>query len=304
MLRTTKAHALLVLVLQFVATVGTSMVTMTVTMTLRSPVVSFGRAFLGQQQSIQFQPRRRFFATRSSITMMPEGPEVRTLVDQLQGGVGKRLVDVRFLSGRYVRNGRPDSFQAFAKTMTPVFQPHNPKPQKTDIITSWKAKGKFMYVTLDNGNNHNVMTDDFQRSIWITLGMTGQFVTEQVHEQDPRFGRWYLDILDIATNTVRKVYYHDQRNFGTLKFCLSKEELELRLQSLGPDILDPETTENDFVEVISRQRSGSNVCTFLMDQSVRNRWRCYIWASLMCLGQLIISWFLFCCLSIENCWSW
>jgi formamidopyrimidine-DNA glycosylase len=95
--------------------------------------------------------------------MMPEGPEVRTLVDQLQGGVGMRLVDIQFLSGRYVRHGKPDGFAEFAKTMTR-------DKDNVEIVKEWKCKGKFIYITLDNGTTE---TDnaDFVRSIWITLGM-------------------------------------------------------------------------------------------------------------------------------------
>ena len=76
--------------------------------------------------------------------MMPEGPEVRTLVDQLQGAVGSRLLDVHFLSGRYVRHEKPDGFAAFAKTMTP----YNKKnaAEEVDIIQEWNAKGKFIYI--------------------------------------------------------------------------------------------------------------------------------------------------------------
>ena len=55
---------------------------------------------------------------RTVPTMMPEGPEVRTLVDQLQPAVGMRLVDLRFLSGRYVRHGRPKGFDDFRRTMS------------------------------------------------------------------------------------------------------------------------------------------------------------------------------------------
>lgn len=32
---------------------------------------------------------------KSNLVMMPEGPEVRTLVDQLQPGVGLRLCDLQ-----------------------------------------------------------------------------------------------------------------------------------------------------------------------------------------------------------------
>lgn len=149
---------------------------------------------------------------------MPEGPEVRTLVDQLQDGIGKRLVDIQFLSGRYL-NQRPIGFQEFASTMTPLLRsPHdysNTIPSATDIgsgksktvdtIIDWNCKGKFIYILLDDGattagtgagvNNDDKQDDDdvqdenenekegndYQRSIWITLGMTGRFVNENKH---------------------------------------------------------------------------------------------------------------------------
>jgi formamidopyrimidine-DNA glycosylase len=213
--------------------------------------------------------QRRSFARNSAVRMMPEGPEVRTLVDQLQAGVGRRLVDIQFLSGRYVRHGKPESFEAFANTMVPTFQPHSNIPEAIDIIQEWNAKGKFIYMTLDNGNNPPAADDDYQRSIWVTLGMSGQFVTEKVHKQNPRFARWYIELLDVDSMDSRKVYYHDQRNFGTLKFCLSRQELEKKLMSLGLDILDPAITEEDFLAVVDRQKPELNVCKFLMDQSVR-----------------------------------
>jgi formamidopyrimidine-DNA glycosylase len=104
--------------------------------------------------------------------MMPEGPEVRTLVDQLQGGVGRRLLDVQFLSGRYVRNGKPDGFKEFAATMTP-YSPATTDTEadvEVDLILSWKAKGKFLYIILDDGlpdrsKIGNATQHDFQRSM-------------------------------------------------------------------------------------------------------------------------------------------
>ena len=100
--------------------------------------------------------------------MMPEGPEVRTLVDQLQGGVGRRLLDINFLSGRYVRNGKPSGFKEFASTMTPLSTEAKSSPTFMDIILSWKAKGKFIYIILDDGGkaeskDQNIA--DFQRSM-------------------------------------------------------------------------------------------------------------------------------------------
>lgn len=252
--------------------------------------------------SYKMKRTSRGLTSRSIITMMPEGPEVRTLVDQLQGGVGRRLVDIQFLSGRYVRNGKPDGFQQFAATMTPDSQPKLSEDEQVDMITSWQAKGKFIYIILDNGKRQTIlesMNDDFQRSMWekwccdlcfpflnlnivlltnkvgsrlicswITLGMTGKFVSERVHARNEAHGRWYLEVLDLESKRKHKIHYHDARNFGTLKFCLSKAQLQSKLASLGPDILEPTTTEDVFLEIFKSKNPTMNICKFLMNQSV------------------------------------
>ncbi|CAJ1969953.1 unnamed protein product [Cylindrotheca closterium] len=214
----------------------------------------------------QFRLKRSFSRMVSPIVMMPEGPEVRTVVDQLQGGVGKRLVDIQFLSGRYIRHGRPVGFEEFAMTMTPSTS-WTGEAEAIDQIQEWNAKGKFIYLTLDDGNTAPEDDDDFARSIWITLGMSGRFLAEGAHQQDPRFARWYLEMLDIDSGSTRKIYYHDQRNFGVLRFCLSQQELTKKLESLGPDMLSEDTTIDDFLERMDQARQDLNVCKFLMDQS-------------------------------------
>ena len=99
--------------------------------------------------------------------------------------------------------------------------------------------------------------------------MTGKFVSENLHQQNDAHGRWYLEVLDLTNNKRNKIYYHDMRNFGTLKFCLSRAELEAKLESLGPDILETaRTTEDVFLEIWSQKNPSLNVCKFLMNQSV------------------------------------
>lgn len=225
--------------------------------------------------------RRRPLSTRrSNIVMMPEGPEVRTLVDQLQPAVGMRLVDFKFLSGRYVKHGRPTGYESFAKTMTPSRR-NNKETESLDVVTALRCKGKFIYLTLDQGNQTINRVDeadnDYQRSIWITLGMSGHFVNEkEVANPKPlasnsdleRVGpRWYMELMDLQTNGSRKIYFRDARNFGTLKFCLSASELNQKLASLGPDILDYEnTTEEIFLAAMEKSPQNQNICKFLMDQ--------------------------------------
>jgi formamidopyrimidine-DNA glycosylase len=73
-----------------------------------------------------------------------------------------------------------------------------------------------------------------------------------------------LRLVDAVT------YYHDSRNFGTIKFRLSRQELAEK-QSLGPDYLAESTTEQDFVNIVATQ-SRNETRKFLMDQPNLQAW--------------------------------
>jgi len=231
--------------------------------------------------------------------MMPEGPEVRTLVDQLQPAVGQRLVDLKFLSGRYTRHGTPRGFDGFWPTMTEragggrdgAGSDRSTVDVDVDVdvdvnvdvnvnvnvdrLVEWRAKGKFIYMVLDDGRQGVTPStlekekggeDDYLRSIWITLGMSGRFMNDSVIREDNN-ARWYLEFWNADTGTARKIYFLDTRNFGTLRFSLSKRELMDKINGLGPDILD-DCTEEIFMGVMDKAKPGLNVCKFLMNQKV------------------------------------
>ena len=100
--------------------------------------------------------------------------------------------------------------------------------------------------------------------------MTGKFVSEKVHDSNGNHCRWFLEVMDPTTQKRNKLHYHDMRNFGTMKFCLSKELLQKKLESLGPDILEPASTTADvFLEMARKTNRDMNVCKFLMNQKVR-----------------------------------
>ena len=260
--------------------------------------LTFQSSFVAKS-SLKLMPSRsrskaisnRSIASRSIPTMMPEGPEVRTLVDQLQPAVGMRLVGIQFLSGRYVNHGPPGGYDDFIQTMTRTRTQHNKENLRNntdisslshdiDIITEWNAKGKFLWITLNDGKEAlqhvhvgrgagEDMGSDFKRSIWITLGMSGRFL----HDGHPKIekARWAMHLQNMETNTIRKIYYFDPRNFGTVKFCLSASELEKKLQSLGQDILTEEFTIELFLKIVESQRNPFiNISKFLMDQKVRS----------------------------------
>lgn len=210
--------------------------------------------------------------------MMPEGPEVKAVVRDLRKGIGRRLHSITFVSGRYHNRQLPVGYEHFCASCLPA------------TIVDWNCKGKFIYLVLsspslssspqlcspgkdeDELKQEKEATSDEQHSIWITLGMTGRFVSEQAKENAKHI-RWYMEIDDDSSvdaqqtkRRLRRIYYADTRNFGTIKFVRSRKQLDDKLQKqLGPDILSS-NDDTAFLACCDKYNHW-NVCKLLMDQT-------------------------------------
>lgn len=162
---------------------------------------------------------------------MPEGPECTRVARQLDRHcTGKKLVNVNIISGRYTKN-LPVGFDLF-------------KPATVVMVA---VKGKFIYFHCDNG------------VIFNTLGMTGNW--KLVPNKYARVGFYFDDDSSI--------YYCDQRNFGTLKFCFGKNwEIDLlqKLNSIGPDMLNNPCTLEKFKEIYKKVPQNWSLAKFLLEQ--------------------------------------
>lgn len=194
----------------------------------------------------------RYFASRSRITMMPEGPECKSLSENLDLLIGSSrfvLNDVEIVSGRYSEK-QPENLDKVTSLMG------NPKDA---VLQSVKNKGKFIYFSFPSF------------TIWSTLGLTGGWTPKL----NPRHSRVRLLFSPTMENSSRKkelitpISFYDMRNFGTLKFCLNLSELDAKLDSLGFDWLDEfsQPTLSDFL-ALSKQaaRYKRPLAVFLMDQ--------------------------------------
>lgn len=167
---------------------------------------------------------------------MPEGPEVKTTTDFLNNFTGKTFHSFAVLSGRYTKtNGIPNTEYAYL-------------PAKIESVS---CKGKFIYFSLVDevtGKKYYLFN---------TLGMTGMWSREKTKHS--RFCIFFDD-EDI-------LYYNDIRNFGTLKFVKNKSDLDKKLKTLGPDVLncdiDCQGFRNRFLK-----KHNKTITECLMDQSV------------------------------------
>lgn len=165
---------------------------------------------------------------------MPEGPECTRTARQVSRAVfGKELTNINIVSGRYTKT-EPAGFKELITKLSL-------NPIKVNEVTN---KGKFIYWDLGNV------------FIFTTLGMTGNFKLQP--SSHTRLAFYFTD--DTA------VYYNDQRNFGTFKAVFSRSELDKKLNSIGPDMLNNPPTIKTFIE-IARKKPKWTLVKWLMEQS-------------------------------------
>lgn len=179
---------------------------------------------------------------------MPEGPECKSYADALHDEMGgKEIVDIQFLSGRYKTGEPPTGIDAFVKDL-PL------------TVRQVSCKGKFIYFKLDNSNTFTLPPSP-PKYIWSTLGLTGGWA--KTNESSSRFCFTLSDGV--------KIYFVDQRNFGTVCFNKTEDETKAKLKTLGFDFLHSDKSFDNVTESFSIFRKKKNfnkpLCEILMDQS-------------------------------------
>lgn len=166
---------------------------------------------------------------------MPELVEVSLIVDFINKKFKNAIIkNVIINSGRYSRHKKPDGYDKFIEAL----------PIK---INSFHTKGKFIYIKLDQ-----------QMSIWITLGLTGELLLQPTIHSHVIF----------ETNKGN-FYFDDMRNFGTIKFAFTDQELNKKLKTLGPDPLQEDVTKTDFIKIMKKPSiQNKPIALALIDQKV------------------------------------
>lgn len=144
---------------------------------------------------------------------MPEGPEIKSMVDNVDGFIGSTLKKIEFVSGRYVHHGPPKNFE------TLIF------PQK---IIDIYAHGKFIIMQLEK-----------EQYIYLTMGMSGYLDTETYKN------------LRIKFKTNDGIFYMDDtRNFGQLQIFDTAGHIK-KFKTLGYDPLGKnKKSKSEFREYI------------------------------------------------------
>jgi endonuclease-8 len=191
---------------------------------------------------------------------MPEIVEVRRYADFLiKHFKNNKLVNVKILKGRYKKHKPFDGYYKLVNSL----------PVK---VIDVKTKGKFIYLILDN-----------DMIIFNTLGLSGGWLYSETKEdyKHPNVHEFLnKNDVDAYRKTATKhlnimfelekgfLYYFDILSYGTMKVA-TREDLEIKLNKIGPDFLDTDTTLELFIERIKKAKNVDKMIgNVLMNQKI------------------------------------
>lgn len=189
---------------------------------------------------------------------MPEGPEVTIITNGINTLLKNKIIISFEINekSRYFKKA-PVGYNEFIKNNNIKI---NDNESRLNIkVKAIKNKGKFIYWIFEDG------TILFQ-----TLGMSGGWYKHNVNNSSNHSG---IVISYINNKIVNKLYFNDQRRFGTFKFYEPRDaqkELEKKLKTLGPDMLnDKSFSEDDFLKLLRKPNlKNKNITRVITNQKI------------------------------------
>lgn len=198
---------------------------------------------------------------------MPEGPEVRCVVDKL------RL---------HIKNKYLSHFELFRIDNGDICKTHK------ELINKWKIVGdKFPSICLDIISRGKQIYFYFENNICInsSLGMEGHWYLNQTGKYTDFCLIFYkFDGIKYVEDT--KIYYDDQCRFGNIVITTWEDSFKKMIEDYGPDFLNIKHPMNDinekvklrlpkeyfivptiekfFIEISKTRRINMPLCKFLL----------------------------------------
>jgi len=194
-------------------------------------------------QTCNIIPRKSILCR--GVKQLPEGPELRHSRDVLRSILVGKFINRLHVSqrGRYAAKV-PAGFYEVVKDL----------PLK---INSIDVKGKFMWWTLQGATS--------SWYLWSTYGMSGQW--SRTASNNVCFIAEFNGSGHIFDKDQQKLFFNDQRHFGTIKFVSNEKIHQKKLASIGPDILEDAPMDPELFAKRILLKPQRTISEALMDQS-------------------------------------
>jgi len=219
---------------------------------------------------------------------MPEINEIRNYALFIKNKLkNKEIVDIKIINGRYKNKGPFENYSLFKRELPIKF---------LDV----KTKGKLLYMIFDN--NYYIFSTLGLSGGWCYL-KKGETPTKDnydfsknmdyyaAHVSKESINSWINNSLNhLNVEFITKdgsLFYHDTLSFGTLKVINNVEELNKKLKTLGPDIMDEDTNLELFLNQIKKSKNlNKEIGIVLMDQKIISGLGNYLRADILYLSKI------------------
>lgn len=172
---------------------------------------------------------------------MPEGPEATYLAEVLKlSMVGRRLLSINILRGRYHVHDKPRNFVEFVQSL----------PLRCIHVDN---KGKVIFIYFEK-----------DWCIVSKLGMTGWWY-EAGHA--PTWRKMYPNVI-FRLDGRKEMHYSDFRNFGTLTFYNGMQSVKCEMDKIAPDILQRQTTFRHIMQQLNSIKAKSSKQQWLIEDAI------------------------------------
>jgi formamidopyrimidine-DNA glycosylase len=218
---------------------------------------------------------------------MPEIVEVRKTRDFLRKIMKNKYIEsISILKGRY-KTHKP--FELYYKI-------RNNLPLK---VLDIKSKGKFMYFILEHnfyifstlglrgGWTYKLNKDNSKKITDYKFPKLLDYISKENYEKYHKTSINNLNVEFKMKGSDKIVYYYDSLSFGTLKVIDNKEELEKKLNQIGPDIMDNTTTISIFIKQITKKNNlDKYIGNVIMNQKVISGIGNYLRSDILWLSRI------------------
>ena len=209
---------------------------------------------------------------------MPEINEVRRYADFLSLHLkNKEITEINILNGRYKKHGPFELYNELKKDL----------PIK---LLDVKTKGKFLYMKFDD--NYYIFSTLGLSGGWVYLNnKTNKYsyptILEYIGKENmDSYMKTSLNHLNVEFKTKEgSIYFYDTLSFGTLKIIKDEKELNKKLNTIGPDIMDETTTFDLFKERILKKLT-QEIGIVLMNQKLISGIGNYLRADILWLCKI------------------
>lgn len=177
------------------------------------------------------------------VVEMPEGPEAHTIADSLKKKIMGDETKEYWLQD--VTLGSQTKKINIAGLTVPI--------KLKDIL----AYGKKVLFILENG------------LIVTSLGMTGRFCYTPTEHSNVMLTICSCSSMGeiVVVEDTKVVYFHDSRRFGSFEYIYTDERVKECFSTVGPDMISCPPSKEQYLARFRQASAGTQVCSFLMDQS-------------------------------------